>query len=132
MTVDKFDRTPRSQNVTNVGEVSHEYLNNFLWKGQATDMNQNAISNLGLPQGPNDAVKRQYGNEKFIRRDAPIDMKQKPIKNASGWRRWCGDKGLLWHEILTSGWEYAGWDCDVWKQDFTLGWTWAEQRCTQT
>jgi len=30
MTVDKFDRTPRSQNVTNVGEVSHEYLNNFL------------------------------------------------------------------------------------------------------
>jgi len=41
---------------------------------------QNTV-NLSSAQGPNDAVRKKYVNEKFIRRDAPIDMKHKAIKN---------------------------------------------------
>jgi len=73
MPVDKFGRTPTttSQNITNVSGVSLGYVkNNVLRKGRASDVNQKNISNLGSEQGPNDAVRRKYVNEKFIRKGA--------------------------------------------------------------
>jgi len=83
MTVDKFGRSPNTgQNVTNVAGVSHEYVNsNFLWKGQAIDMSGQSIVNLGLPQGPMDAVRKKYVNEKFFKRGGLIDMNQIGLKN---------------------------------------------------
>jgi len=84
MPVDKFGRSPktRSQNVTNVGGVSHEYLNiNFLQKGQAIDMPGQNILNLGSSQGPVDAVRKKYVNERFFKRGDPIDINKKAIKN---------------------------------------------------
>jgi len=70
MPVDKFGRSPKSgQNVTNMSGVSHEYVNsNFLRNGQATDMSGQNIVNLGSPQGPMDAVRKKYINEKFFKR----------------------------------------------------------------
>jgi len=83
MTVDKFGRSPKTgENVTNVAGVSHEYVNNnFLRKGQASDMSGQSIVNLGLPQGPMDAVRKKYVNEKFFKRGDSIDMENNPIKN---------------------------------------------------
>jgi len=70
------------QNVTNVAGVSHEYGNsNFLQKDQAMEMFGQSIVNLGSPQGPMDAVRKKYVNEKFFKRGDPIDMNQKAIKN---------------------------------------------------
>ena len=76
MTVDEFGRSPKTgQNVTNVSGVSHEYANsNFLRKGQT-------IVNLGKAQGPKDAVRRKYVNERFFKKNDPIDITQKSIKN---------------------------------------------------
>jgi len=68
MAVDKFGRSPTTSqtNVTNVGGVSHEYLNNnFLRKGQTIDNPGQNILNLGSAQGPTDTVRRKYVNEKF-------------------------------------------------------------------
>jgi len=44
-------------------------------------MSGQSIMNLGLPQGPIDAVRKKYVNEKFFKRGNPIDMDQKAIKN---------------------------------------------------
>ena len=83
MTVDKFGRSPKTgQNVTNVGGVSHEYVNsNFVRKGQTINMSGKSIANLGSPQGPMDAVRKKYVHEKFFKRGDPIDMENNPIKN---------------------------------------------------
>jgi len=69
MPVDKFRRIPTtSQNVTNVSGVSLGYLNNnFIRKGQAVDMNQKNIANLGSAQGPNDAGGKKYLQNLFIK-----------------------------------------------------------------
>jgi len=74
MGVDKFGCSlTTSQNVTNVGRPSHEYLNyNFLRKGQAINMNGQIISNLGSTKSPEDAVRRVYVNEKFFRREGKL------------------------------------------------------------
>jgi len=64
-----------------VSGVSHEYVNrNFLRKGQAIDMSDQRIVNLGSLQGPMDAVRKKYVNEKFFKKGDPIDMDQKAIK----------------------------------------------------
>jgi len=84
MTVDKFGRSPTTSqtNVTNVGGVSHEYVNsNFVRKDQTINMSGQSIVNLGSPQGPMDAVRKKYVNEKFFKRGDPIDMENYPIKN---------------------------------------------------
>jgi len=39
------------------------------------------ITNLDLANGPTDTIRRKYVNEKFIPKDALIDMNQKPIVN---------------------------------------------------
>jgi len=44
-------------------------------------MNGKTITNLGSLQGPMDAVRKKYVNERFFQRDALVDMDQKPIKN---------------------------------------------------
>jgi len=83
MPVDKFGRSPETlQNVTNVAGVSHEYVNsNFLRKGQAIDMFDQSIMNLGKAQGPKNALRWKYVNERFFKKGDPIDMNQKAIKN---------------------------------------------------
>jgi len=65
LTVDIFGRSPKTgQNVTNVSGVSLEYVNSkFLRKGQAIDMSGQSIANLGMAQGPKDAMRRKYLNE---------------------------------------------------------------------
>jgi len=54
---------------------------NFLRKGQAIDMSGQSIVNLGSLQGPMDAVRKKYVDEKFFKRGNPIDMDQKAIQN---------------------------------------------------
>jgi len=82
MGVDKFGCSPTSQNVANVGRLSHEYLNyNFLRKGQAIDMNGQIISNPGSAKSPVDAVRQVNVDEKFFRRGRPIDAGKQPITN---------------------------------------------------
>ena len=44
-------------------------------------MSGQSIVNLGLPQGPMDAVRKKYVNEKFFKRGDSIDMENNPIKN---------------------------------------------------
>ena len=39
------------------------------------------MSGLGKAQGPKDAVRRKYVNERFFKKGDPIDMNQKAIKN---------------------------------------------------
>jgi len=71
MPVDKFGRSPTTSqtNVTNVSGVSLGYVNNnFLRKGQAIDISGQNIVNLGSPQGPMDAVRKKYVNERFFKR----------------------------------------------------------------
>jgi len=70
MPVDKFGRSPKTgQNVTNVSGVSYEYVNsNFLRKGQAIDVYGQSIVNLGKAQGPKDAARRKYVNERFLKK----------------------------------------------------------------
>jgi len=68
MPVDKFVRSPTTgQNVTNVSEVSHEYVNsNFLRKGQAIDMYGQSIVNLCKSRGSKDAVRMKDFLKKAI------------------------------------------------------------------
>jgi len=44
-------------------------------------MSGQSIVNLGKAQGPRDAVRRKYVNERFFKKNDPIDMNQKAIKN---------------------------------------------------
>jgi len=44
-------------------------------------MSGQSIVNLGKAQGPKDAVRRKYVNERFFKKGDPIDMNQKEIKN---------------------------------------------------
>jgi len=44
-------------------------------------MSGQSIVNLGSPQGPMDAVRKKYVNEKFFIRGDPIDMENNPIEN---------------------------------------------------
>jgi len=44
-------------------------------------MSGQSIVNLGSQQGPMDAVRKKYVNEKIFKRGDPIDMNQKAIKN---------------------------------------------------
>jgi len=44
-------------------------------------MSGQSIVNLGLPQGPMDAVRKKYVNEKFFKRGGLIDMNQIGLKN---------------------------------------------------
>jgi len=50
-------------------------------KGQVIDMSGQSIMNVGSPQGPMDAVRKKYVNEKFFKRGKPVDMQNNPIKN---------------------------------------------------
>ena len=54
---------------------------NFLRKGQAIDMSGPNIVNLGSPQGPMDAVRKKYVNERFLKRGDPVDMQNNLIKS---------------------------------------------------
>jgi len=44
-------------------------------------MSGQSIVNLGSLQGPMDAVRKKYVDEKFFKRGNPIDMDQKAIQN---------------------------------------------------
>jgi len=44
-------------------------------------MSGQSIVNLGKAQGPTDAVGQKYVNERFFKKNDPIDMNQKAIKN---------------------------------------------------
>ena len=44
-------------------------------------MSGQSIANLGKAQGPKDAVRRKYVNERFFKKGDPIDMNQKTLKN---------------------------------------------------
>jgi len=44
-------------------------------------MSSQSIVNLGSPQGPMDAVRKRYVNEKCFKRGDPINMEKNPIKN---------------------------------------------------
>jgi len=54
---------------------------NFLRQGQAFDMSDQSIVNLGKAQEPKDAVRWKYVNERFFKKGDPIDTNQKAIKN---------------------------------------------------
>jgi len=44
-------------------------------------MSGQSIANLGKAQGPNDAVRRKYANDRFFKKGNSIDTIQKTIKN---------------------------------------------------
>jgi len=85
MSVDKCVRMRKAgEETTNVCRVSLGYANtNFLWKGQAMIMDGKPISNPRSVRGPTDAVRKKFVNERFLRKEAPIDMNQKAVKMLS-------------------------------------------------